>query len=65
MVFVIRWKPGGYVTRRSPDHKPYAATAYDPDTKVWKTYKAAKRFLSLKDELWASHCVIESRVTPV
>lgn len=59
MSFVIRWREYGYVTKRSPNRKPYASKASDPDVKVWKTEGAARRFLSLKGPLWAAGCVIE------
>jgi len=59
MTYVILWRPGGYVTKRQPNHKPYAEKATDLDTKTWKTREAAQRFLSLKDDIWASRCTIE------
>lgn len=58
--FVIRWTHGGYVTKRSPNRKPYASDKSDPDTKVWKTQAAAQRWLDKKDRLWAASCVIEA-----
>lgn len=61
MSFVIFWNCGrkAYITNRSPNRKPYASTANDPDTKVWKTRAAALKFLSRKDPLYASNCTIE------
>lgn len=61
MTFVIRWRTYGYVTKRSPNRKPYARVANDPDVKTWTTRKRAERFLSLKDDQWAANCVIEER----
>lgn len=60
-VFVIRWAAYGYVTKRSPDRKPYAQHKNDPDVKSWVTRAGAERFLSLKDPTWAASCVIEER----
>lgn len=60
--FFIRWTPapgqGGYVTKRSPDRRPYVQHPADPDAKSWASRKNAERYLSLKDALWASHCAI-------
>lgn len=63
MAFVIRWREFGYVTKRSPNRKPYASKASDPGVKVWKTERAAQRFLSLKDPSWAASCVVEPTET--
>jgi hypothetical protein len=57
--YVIRWSRYGYVTKRSPRYRPYASNSKDLDVKTWRTYMAAERFLSLKDPVWASQCVIE------
>jgi Tfp pilus assembly protein PilP len=59
MKFIIRWATCGYVTKRSPNRKPYASSKTDPDVKTWLTRRAAERFLSLKDSDWANSCVIE------
>ena len=63
MRFCIKWCPapgqGGYCTKRSPDRKPYAAKAQDPDVRQWASRQAAQRFLALKDSGFASCCVIE------
>lgn len=59
MSFVVRWGTYGYVTKTSPNRKPYARTVTDPDTRTWQTRQAAERFLALKDPRWAAACVIE------
>ena len=59
--YVIKWSKWGYVANLRSNRKPFTQDPSDPDTKTWKTYKAAERFLSLKDPLWASTCVIEER----
>lgn len=68
-VFVINWqyRPGilAYVTKNNSNRKPYTSNPQDPDTKIWKTRKAAERYLSLKDRLWAADCVIEECPTLV
>lgn len=63
MVFVINWEwrkgVKCYVTKNSPNRKPYTSNPLDKDCKTWKTRKNAERFLSRKDKGWASSCVIE------
>ncbi len=61
--FRIRWTPAGvdvgsYVTRRQPNHKPYAQNPADPNVQTWQTRRAAEKFLSLKNPTWAAHCQV-------
>lgn len=60
--FFIRWAPrpgwGGYVTKRSPNRRPYVRHPADPEIKSWATRANAERFLSLKDAQWAANCEI-------
>lgn len=62
-MFAVNWiyKPGAkcYLTKNSPDKKPYTSDIHDKDCKVWKTKAAAERFLSTKSPGWANSCVIE------
>ena len=60
-MFIIRWHTYGYVTKRSPNRKPYAQDNNDQDVRTWKTRKGAERFLSSRDRRWAADCVIEER----
>jgi len=56
--FFIRWNPGGYVTQNNSDRRPYVDHPADPAIKSWVSRANAERYLSLKDKLWASNCVI-------
>jgi hypothetical protein len=58
-MFVIRWIPGGYVTKRSSNRKPYASISTDPDVKIWTSKNRAQRWLDGRDETYATQCVIE------
>lgn len=62
-MFVLNWQyaPGvkAYLTKRSPDYKPYTSDPHDKDCKTWKTRGAVERFLKGKDKGWAADCVIE------
>lgn len=64
-MFVINWEWRSgvkcYVTKNFSGSKPYTNDPFDEDCKTWKTRKNAERFLSLKDEGWASKCVIEEK----
>lgn len=58
MTFVIRWAHWGYVTKRSPNKKPYTSR-FAEDVKTWKSQESAQRWLDKKDPGWAADCVIE------
>jgi hypothetical protein len=61
MSVVIRWATHGYVTKRSPNYKPYASTKNDPDVKVWTTRARAQAWLSRKDSNYAAACIVEDK----
>lgn len=65
MTFVIHWGTVGFVTKRSTNRKPYTSSPNDPDTKVWKTEAAARKWLSLKDPTWAASCGIQQVLLPL
>lgn len=62
MKYCVCWIPtlgqGGYVTSRHPNRKPFATVMSDPDVKVWQSKSAAERWLTRKDQLWASNCLV-------
>ncbi|MBE0574151.1 hypothetical protein IH575_04585 [Candidatus Dojkabacteria bacterium] len=64
--YVVNWNiypPSKiYVTKRSPDYKPYTPNPFDKDCRRWKTRKAAEKYLSRISQGFAADCVIEEIV---
>ena len=64
MIYVINWwryQEGVkcYLTKRSPNYRPYVQNPKDKDCRSWKTREAAERFLKSRDPGFAAQCIIE------